>query len=115
MLTLYEVAISPYVQKVKIALREKSIAFELKTPDLSSGDPELAAANPRGEVPALVDGAVSIFDSTIILEYIEERWPEPALLPNDAAQRARVRAIEDICDTQFDAINHGWPEIGRLG
>lgn len=118
MLTLYEVAISPYVQKVKIALREKSIPFALESAELGVADSPLASVNPRCEVPTLVDGDVRVFDSTIILEYIEDRWPEPPLLPKDPGQRARVRAIEEVCDTEFDAINHGLTEVvlfGRAG
>ena len=90
MIVVYEHPLSPYAQKVKIALREKQVEFELRIPDLFSGsDTAFQAANPRQEVPALVDGDVAVFDSTIILEYIEDRWPQPPLLPSDAAARAR--------------------------
>ena len=56
-----------------------------------------SATNPRIEVPVLVDGDLQIFDSTIIMEYIEEKWPEPALLPprSDPLARARTRMIEE--------------------
>ncbi len=47
------------------------------------------------EVPALIDGAARIFDSTIILEYLEDKWPTPPLLPRDPASRAEARMIED--------------------
>lgn len=103
---LYEHPLSPYAQKVKIALREKGVAFEACIPDLfSGGDREFQAANPRREVPALIDGDTAVFDSTIILEYIEDRWPDPSLLPKDPAARARVRTIEELCDTYYEAIN----------
>lgn len=114
MLTLYEHPLSPYAQKNKIALREKGIDFELRTPDaIGSGDTggEFLSANPRGEVPALIDDGFAVFDSTIILEYIEDKWPVPALLPESPADRARVRMIEDVMDTQFEAINWGLGEI----
>src|SRR3989475_148849 len=82
MVLLYEHPLSPYAQKVKIALAEKGVAFECRLPDFMSGrDDAFAAANPRLEVPALVDGDTRVFDSTIILEYIEDRWPTPPLLP----------------------------------
>ncbi len=74
-------------------------------------DSDFLKANPRGEVPALIDGDVTIFDSTIILEYIEDKWPEPALLPRDAAGRARARMIEEVMDTSFEPINWGLGEI----
>ena len=106
MIVLYEHPLSPYAQKVKIALREKGVEFEPRMPDLfGGGDTEFQAANPRREVPALVDVAIAVFDSTIILEYIEDRWPDPPLLPTGAAARARVRMLEELCDTYYEAIN----------
>ena len=117
MIILYEHPLSPYAQKVKIALAEKGIEFEPRLPDLFTGsDAAFAAANPRQEVPALVvDDQTAIFDSTIILEYIEERWPTPPLLPRDPAARARARMIEEMCDTYYEAINWGVFEIRFFG
>jgi glutathione S-transferase/RNA polymerase-associated protein len=112
--TLYEHPLSPYAQKVKIALREKAIPFDLKTPDaVGSGQSggEFLAANPRGEVPALIDGTLAIFDSTIILEYIEDKWTDTPLRPASPEDRARMRMIEEVCDTQYEAINWGLGEI----
>lgn len=117
MIILYEHPLSPYAQKVKVALREKAIEFRVETPTaLGSGAAAGAflAANPRSEVPALVDGETRIFDSTIILEYLEDKFPTPALLPANPADRARVRMIEDVMDTQFEAINWGLSEIHRF-
>src|SRR5581483_8012240 len=89
---LYEHPLSPYAQKVKIALLEKGVPFEPRLPAFFGGDATFAAASPRLEVPALLDGDTAVFDSTIILEYIEDRWPAPPLLPRRAAARARRRA-----------------------
>ena len=114
MLTLYDHPLSPYAQKIKIALREKGQAFQAVSPGgLGAGGAhgDFLAANPRAEVPALVDGETAIFDSTIILEYIEDRWPTPALLPASPAERARVRMLEEVMDTHFEAINWGLSEI----
>jgi glutathione S-transferase/RNA polymerase-associated protein len=112
MVVLYEHPLSPYAQKVKIALREKKVEFEPRIPDLfSGGDAEFQSANPRQEVPALIDDGTAVFDSTIILEYVEDRWPEPALLPRGAAARARVRMLEELCDTYFEAVNWAVFEI----
>ena len=111
---LYEHPLSSYAQKVKIALREKGIDFTVETPQaLGSGkaDGKFAAASPRNEVPALVDGDVRIFDSTIILEYLEDKFPSPPLLPTDPAARARARMIEELCDTLYEAVNWGLSEI----
>jgi glutathione S-transferase len=116
---LFEHPLSPYAQKVKIALREKGLAFDLRLPDgLGSGagyTQEFATASPRVEVPALIDGEARIFDSTIILEYIEDKWPSPPLLPRAPAARARVRMLEDAMDTHYEAINWGLIELKFMG
>lgn len=115
---VYDHPLSPYSQKVKIALLEKGIPFEAPLPDgmgTGSTGGAFAAASPRGEVPTLVDGALSVFDSTVILEYIEDRWPTPPLLPGSPADRARVRMIEDVMDTHYEAINWGLSEIDNFG
>ncbi len=111
---VYEHPLSPYAQKVKIALDEKGVAYQTRMPAaIGSGQPdqEFLKANPRGEVPALIDGDVKIFNSTIILEYIEDKWPTPALLPKSPAARADARTIEDVMDTLFEPINWGMGEI----
>lgn len=111
---LYEHPLSSYAQKVKIALREKGLKFDLETPQgLGSGNSTgpFADASVRLEVPTLIDGAARIFDSTIILEYLEDKHPAPALLPKDPAARAEARMIEDVCDTLYEAINWGLGEI----
>src|SRR5438034_11540539 len=112
MVLVYEHPVSPYAQKVKIALAEKGVAFECRLPDFMSGrDDAFAAATPRLEVPALVDGDTRVFDSTIILEYIEDRWPTPPLLPAAPAERARVRMLEELCDTYVEPISWAAMEI----
>ena len=114
MLRLYDHPFSPYAQKVKIALREKGVAFEARMPDgIGAGGAagEFAAANPRAEVPTLIDGEVKVFDSTIILEYIEDKWPAPPLLPAAPAERARVRMLEEVMDTHYEPINWGLGEV----
>ena len=111
---LYEHPLSSYAQKVKIALREKGLAFTVETPaGLGAGTAEgrFAATSPRNQVPALIDGEAQIFDSTIILEYLEDRYPSPPLLPRDPVARANARMIEDVCDTLYEAINWGLGEI----
>ncbi len=115
---LYEHPLSSYAQKVKIALREKGLRFEVETPAaLGSGNAGgvFAASSPRNEVPVLVDGEARIFDSTIILEYLEDKHPSPPLLPPDPAARANARMIEEICDTLYEAVNWGLSEIRWFG
>jgi glutathione S-transferase len=114
MIMLYDHPLSPYAQKVRIALREKGLEFQAALPGgLGAGGAagEFAEANPRAEVPTLIDGAARIFDSTIILEYLEDAYPAPALLPSGAAERARVRMIEEVMDTHYEAINWAMGEI----
>ena len=114
MITLYDHPLSPYAQKVKISLREKGLAFETVAPGgLGAGGAQgdFVEASPRAEVPALVDGDVRVFDSTIILEYLDDAYPEPAMRPAAAADRARVRMLEEVMDTHFEAINWGLSEI----
>ena len=117
MLKVYEHPLSPYAQKVKIALYEKEIPFETVMPNFfqPGGDAEFQKSNPRLEVPSLIDGEVKVFDSTIILEYIEDKWPKPALLPSHPAERARVRMLEDVCDTYVEAITWALAEIRVFG
>lgn len=116
MLKLFEHPLSAYVMKVKIALNEKGLAFEASIPEgLANGTAggAFVAASPRAEIPALVDDGVEVFDSTIILEYLEDKWPAPALLPATPAERARVRMIEDVMDTHYEPNNWGTMEVLR--
>ena len=114
---ILEHPLSPYAQKVKIALSEKGVPFEARIPGaIGSGQvsPEFARANPRGEVPVIYVEGQAIFDSTIILEFIEDRFPDPPLLPASPADRARVRMIEDLVDTHYEAITWGLSEIANF-
>jgi glutathione S-transferase len=114
---LHEHPLSPYAQKVKIALLEKGIAFDSTVPNVGPGTDldAFVPVNPRLEVPALEVDGQAIFDSTIILEYLEERWPTPALLPVAPLARAQARMIEDVCDTYYEAINWAIAEILVFG
>lgn len=81
---------------------EKGLQWETTWLDLPSGEhkqPAYLAINPVGKVPALIDGATIVHDSTIINEYLEETHPEAQpLLPRDPVMRARARAFEDYAD-----------------
>jgi len=94
---------SPYSWRVQLALEEKGLAYE---PVLLSFDkrehktPEHLARSPHGKVPALEEDGVTLYESSAIVEYLEERFPEPALLPRDPAGRAAVR-IEEIEAVQY--------------
>ena len=113
-LVLYEHPLSPYAQKCKISLYEKGVPFEAKMPTaIGSGqvDADFLKANPRGEVPALLDDGFAIFDSTVILEYIEDKFPNPSMLPKDPKLRAKCRMIEDAMDTHYEPINWALGEL----
>jgi glutathione S-transferase/RNA polymerase-associated protein len=116
MITLYEHPLSAYAMKVKIALNEKGLDYRTAIPEgLGKGQTggEFLSANPRAEVPALIDDDFAIFDSTVMLEYLEDKWPSPPLLPATPRERARVRMIEDVMDTQYEPNNWGSFEVMR--
>ena len=102
-LFLHDHPASSYAQKVRTALRYKGIEFDKQVPDrLGSGNVlhPLVESNPRMEVPALVDGDFKIFDSKVILMYLEDKYPEKPLLPKDPRKRAEARLIEEVCDCE---------------
>src|SRR5947207_6086898 len=116
MLTLFDDVFSPYARKVRIALYEKNIAFErVRALHGDCNRTHFVDVNPRAEVPAIVDGDFSLYDSTVICEYLEDRYPDPPLYPRDAKERARCRLIEDVADTQLDAATYAVAivEMGR--
>ena len=116
MLTLYDDVFSPYARKVRIALYEKGIPFErVRALHGDCNRTDFLHANPRAEVPTIVDGSFSLYDSTIICEYLEDRHPEPVIYPRDARLRAECRLLEDLADTQLDAATYAVAvvELGR--
>ncbi len=115
MITLFEHPLSPYSRKVKIALAEKGVQADILTPD-AFGTGHTAGlfqqASPRGEVPALVlEDGTALFGSAVMMDYLEDRWPSPPLMPRDPLERARVRMIEEVVDTQMEAIHWGLMEL----
>ncbi len=101
---LYYSPLSVYSAKPRIAMFEKAIAHETQlvnwTPATGWIKPEeLPRLNPKAQIPVLVDGDAVIYDSTIILEYLDERVPKLALFPTGVAERARCRMLEDLGDT----------------
>jgi glutathione S-transferase len=101
---LYDFNRSPNARKVRIALAEKGLKYEKVPVDLSQGEqrkPEFLKLNPYGRVPVLTDGDTAIYESTIINEYLEEKYPSPPLMPKDPGGKARARMMEDFCDSHF--------------
>lgn len=108
---LYSGPVSLFTAKVRVALAEKGAAYERVEVGWSLArryephHPDVVALNPKRQVPVLVDGDVVVYDSTQILEYLEERLPEPPLYPRDRAGRARCRRLEAAADEQvFPAV-----------
>ena len=101
---LYSGPLSLFSRKVEIALNEKGLPFErvmvpfTQAAGYAPKHPAVLAANPKGQVPVLVDGDLTLFDSTLIFEYLEDAYPFPALYPTGAAARARCRRLELTAD-----------------
>jgi glutathione S-transferase len=94
MITLYHGLASTCSKKVRLALYEKGLDFESRLVNLQAfeqHDPAYLKLNPNGVVPTLVHDGRAVTESTLIIEYIDEVWPEPALSPPDAYERARMR------------------------
>jgi glutathione S-transferase len=128
---LYSGPLSLFTAKVRIALDEKALAYERIEVGWSLAGryqphhPDVVATNPKRQVPVLVDGDVVVYDSTIILEYLEDRYPDPPLHPRDAIARARCRQLEaaadeiwfpsiwDLIESVFYAASDGRRDPGR--
>jgi glutathione S-transferase len=106
MRTLYDNAFSPFARKVRMVLEHKGLAFDAVDGLAAEGHARLAAVNPRGEVPALVDGDLTVVNSAHIVAYLEHRYPERPVYPADPARRVAALAWERLADTLLDAITH---------
>jgi len=95
---------SPYVRKVLAALNAKGIAYEVDPIVPFFGDDRFAALSPVRRIPVLIDDRVSLCDSSVICEYLEDRYPSPALYPTDIADRARARWLEEFADTRMGDV-----------
>jgi glutathione S-transferase len=105
MLQLISATPSPYARKVRIALAEKGIPFELVTEVPWNSTTQTPKHNPLEKLPVLIleDGG-SVYESRYILEVIEAKWPEPALVPADTWERLAARKVEVIADGICDAL-----------
>lgn len=101
---LYSGPLSLFSRKVEIALAEKGVAYEremvpfTQAQGYSPKHPAVLAANPKAQVPVLVDGDLNLFDSTLIFEYLEDAYPAPPLYPKSPRERARCRMLELVAD-----------------
>lgn len=124
-LVLYDAPRCPYAARVRIVLAEKGVEVDVVEINLSDRPDWLYEKNSKGRVPVLEEDDRPLAESAVLMEFLEERYPEPALLPPDPADRAAVRLLifradeltdpyyalrrgEDGASEQFDAA------LGRL-
>lgn len=105
MLTLYDAPRCPFCARVRIVLAEKDIPYEPVVIDLADRPAWIYEKNPSGKVPVLEDDGWVLAESAVIAEYLEERFPEPSLLPLDPAERALARLLvfrfDDFSDPYY--------------
>jgi glutathione S-transferase len=95
---------SPYARKVRIVAAEKKLELELELADPWNPNPELAKVNPLGKVPALImDDGTSVFDSRVIVEYLDGLSPVHRLIPDTSRDRIAVKRWEAVADGLCDA------------
>jgi RNA polymerase-associated protein len=109
MLTLYDAPRCPYCARTRIVLAEKGIDHETVVIDLDDRPRSIVELNPpAGRVPVLEDGGLVLPESEVIDEYLDERVPQPPLMPADAAGRARVRFLiqrfDELGDPYYDLL-----------
>lgn len=110
---LYDAPRCPYCARVRIALAEKGVAVETVEVDLGDRPAWIYELNPTGRVPVLDDEGFVLPESAVIMEYLEERHPEPPLLPAGATARARARLLvhrfDDALGGDYYAYRRGDP------
>jgi glutathione S-transferase len=103
---LYDFKSSPNCQRVKIVLAEKNLPYEIVPVDLRAQEqktPEYLKLNPYGKVPVLTDDGTVLYESCIINEYLDEKYPSPPLMPKDPAKKAKGRILIDYGMAHFDS------------
>jgi glutathione S-transferase len=110
-ITLYDAARCPFAARVRIVLAEKEIPYDPVEIDLGDRPAWLYGKNPAGKVPVLEEDTLVLAESPVIMEYLDERYPEPALLPADPAARAlerlRVQRFDDELGDDYYAYRRG--------
>lgn len=105
MIKLYDFKSSPNCQRVKVVLAEKNLPYEIVPIDLRAQEqktPDYLKMNPYGKVPVLTDDAAVLYESCVINEYLEEKYPNPPLMPKEPGQKAKARILIDYGMTHFD-------------
>ncbi len=97
-------ATSPYVRKVRIVMAEKKLDFQFILEDVWAANTTITASNPLGKVPCLVmEGGEAVFDSRVIVEYLDTLSPVGKLIPTQGRERAEVKTWEALADGLVDA------------
>lgn len=104
MMILYSGTSCPFSHRCRIVLFEKGMDFEIKDVDLHEKPEEIAVMNPYNQVPILVERDLTLYESNIINEYIDERFPHPQLMPADPVMRARTRLF--LFNIERDLFSH---------
>lgn len=104
MMILYSGTSCPFSHRCRIVLYEKGMDFEIRDVDMHDPPEEIAAMNPYNQVPILVERDLVLYESNIINEYIDERFPHPQLMPPDPVMRARARLF--LFNFERDLFNH---------
>jgi glutathione S-transferase len=95
---------SPYVRKVRIVMAEKKLDYQFVLEDVWAADTTMADSNPLGKVPCLVmEGGEAVFDSRVIVEYLDTLSPVGKLIPSQGRERAEVKTWEALADGLIDA------------
>lgn len=95
---------SPYVRKVRVVMAEKKLDYAFVTEDVWAADTTIAESNPLGKVPCLVmEGAEALFDSRVIVEYLDTLSPVGKLIPTVGRERAEIKTWEALADGVLDA------------
>src|SRR5690349_952563 len=93
--------VSPYVRKVLVFLNLKGIAYEIDPIIPFMGDDRFSKLSPIRRIPVFIDDQVTLTDSSVICQYLEERHPSPALYPADIGKRAQARWLEEYADSRM--------------
>ena len=95
---------SPYVRKVRIVMAEKKLDYQFLLENVWASDTRIAASNPLGKVPCLImEGGEAVFDSRVIVEYLDTLSPVGKLIPSTGRERAEVKTWEALADGLLDA------------
>ncbi len=103
-MTMFSDARSPYSHRVRMVLAEKSITVEIVDMDPTDLSGDIMDLNPYGTLPTLVDRDLVLFESRIIMEYLDERFPHPPLLPVDPVSRATSRLFMHRVDQDWYSL-----------